>query len=441
MKLLSLSLSLFLLAVLWPPTVVQAQAPALPAMPLTIGAQAPPAGTQGNVSAHRIVVDSAASAADAIATAGAGQVIVFAPGTYRFSSQALGRKSLRTSSAAGVTLRARVPGTVFLEFDLLEGIVVQAPRWTVENLHIRGVCRDHSDCEHAFHVVKGATGFVARNNTIVDFNAHFKINGADGLFPDGGLIEANTIRNSSVRNTANAVTLIDLVGASGWTVRANLIADFIKGGGDHTSYGAFAKGAGAANRFERNVVLCESRLRGTPGTRVGLSLGGGGTGAPYCRDRQCASEQSGGVIAANLIAACSDEGIYLNRAAASEVTHNTLVRTAGIMLRYPETSALVEGNLVDGRIAASKDAAVTEVDNLASSLAGVILRGGPLRTMFADPDRLDLRWNQRVLRRARSASTVPELCGKLRPASPTYGAFEDISCLGLSAQRPGLLGE
>lgn len=435
--LLLLLLPLLLLAMLWSPSVAQARA----ASPLRIGAQVAPAGTDGDVSANRIVVDSAASAANAIATARAGQVIVFAPGTYRFSRQALGRQSLRTSSAPGVTLRARVPATVFLEFDLLEGIVVQAPRWTVENLHIRGVCAAHNDCEHAFHVIKGATGFVARNNTIVDFNAHFKINGADGLFPDGGLIEANTIRNSSVRDTANAVTLIDLVGASGWTVRANLIADFIKGGGDHTSYGAFAKGAGAANRFERNVVLCESRLRGTPGTRVGLSLGGGGTGAPYCRDRKCASEQTGGVIAANLIAACSDAGIYLNRAAASEVIHNTLVGTAGIMLRYPQTSALVEGNLVDGRIAASKDAKLTEVDNLASSLAGVILRGGPLRTMFADPDRLDLRWKQRLPRRARAGASASELCGKARPAAPTYGAFEDVSCLGLSAQRPGLLGE
>jgi hypothetical protein len=96
--------------------------------------------------------------------------------------------------------------------------------------------------------------------------------------PDNGVIESNTLGNTSIRRTGNPVTLIDLVAASHWAIRGNVISDFINGQGNQISYGAFAKGGGSANRFERNVVLCENILKGTSGQRVGLSLGGGGTG-------------------------------------------------------------------------------------------------------------------------------------------------------------------
>ena len=374
-----------------------------------------------------VAVDSADGLARALGTARSGQVIVIAPGTYRFA----GRRGLWASAAPGVTVQAARAGTVFLEFDMVEGIVVQAPRWSFAGLHIRGVCARHDGCEHAFHVVGKASGFTARDNTLVDFNAHIKINGAGGSFPDNGLLEANTLHNTGARQTASPVTLIDLVAASGWTVRANRIANFVKAGGDRTSYGAFAKGGGAGNRFERNVVLCEETLRGAPGTRVGLSLGGGGTGPAYCRDRACANEQAGSAIVANLVAHCSDEGIYLNRAARSEIVHNTLLATAGIMLRHPETGALVEGNLVDGRIAAEKGAQWQAVDNLATPLARRALGQHPLRELFAGAATLDLRWRQDAPRRRGPAGGVPDLCAgtALRSGSVAYGAFDDGACL------------
>ena len=370
-----------------------------------------------------IRVDSAAAAVTAIARAHSGAVILFAPGTYRFA----GRNALAGSNAPGVTVRAAQAGTVLLEFDLIEGFLVQAPRWTFENLSIRGVCASHARCEHAFHVVGKAAHFVARNNTVIDFNSHIKINGSGGAFPDHGRLEGNTLRNGSARQTGQPVTLIDLVAASGWTVRGNHIADFVKAGADQTSYGAFAKGGGSANRFEGNVIVCESALRGAPGQRVGLSLGGGGTGARFCRDGRCDSEQEGGVIAANLIASCSDEGIYLNRAAASTVLHNTLIGTAGIMLRFPESTALIDGNIIDGRIASSKGARFTAPDNLDTSRARLYTGQHPLRALYADADRFDWRWRGPVPRRDVAAAGVPELCGVVRPARPAYGAFEDAA--------------
>ncbi|MCU0938924.1 MAG: right-handed parallel beta-helix repeat-containing protein, partial [Burkholderiaceae bacterium] len=271
-----------------------------------------------------------------------GDVIGFAPGIYRFSGRSLAARRAGRADAP-ITVRAVEPGTVVLEFDLLEGFLVDAPHWVFEHLRIVGVCRNDDDCEHAFHVVGGGHHTVIRHNEIREFNAHLKINGHGGRFPDHGQVIGNRLVNSHARRTDSPVTLIDLVAASDWHIEGNLIADFVKDGGDFTSYGAFAKGGGSNNRFVRNIVLCEHRLRGAPGRRVGLSFGGGGTGATVCRDRRCIVEHERGLMRDNLIASCSDEGIYINRGAQTEIIQNTLVDTAGVSVRFAESTAQLTG--------------------------------------------------------------------------------------------------
>ncbi|HEX6704220.1 MAG TPA: right-handed parallel beta-helix repeat-containing protein [Albitalea sp.] len=370
-----------------------------------------------------VSVASAEHAIEAIARAHAGDVITFEPGMYRF---ALGIEAREPGSAqAPITVRAAQPGTVVLEFQMSDGFVVSAPHWTFENLTIRGTCAQHSECEHAFHVVGGGHHFTARRNTLTDFNAHVKVNGQDRRFPDDGLIEDNTLTNSRPRETENPVTPIDLVAASRWTIRGNLITDFAKAQGDRVSYGAFAKGGGSDNRFERNVVLCEVQLRGSPGWRVGLSLGGGGTAVEYCRDKRCITEQDGAVLESNLIASCSDDGIYLNRAATSRIVHNTLLDTAGVSVRFPESSAEAEGNLVDGAIRSRDGALLHERDNLETDVAWLYVGRHPLRGLYHDAGGLDLSWSGTPPRR-RVAATAADLCGSTRPATPAYGAFEDF---------------
>jgi hypothetical protein len=222
-----------------------------------------------------------------------------------------------------------------------------------------------------------------------------------------------------------------MVTVSHWTVRLNLITDFVKGDGDGISYGAFAKGGGSDNLIEQNIVVCEDRLRGAPGQRVGLSLGGGGTGKSSCRDGKCITEQSGSTLRANLVAACSDEGIYLNAAARSSVLHNTLVDTAGIMVRFPESSADIQGNLVDGSIRSRDGGIVREDDNLDTATARLYLGSHPYRALFRDPGSLDFQWREPAARRLQVVGApVVDLCGGKRPAQPRYGAFEDFSaCL------------
>jgi hypothetical protein len=372
----------------------------------------------------RRFVSTADEVRSAVAAARPGDVITLLPGRYRFDRPLAARAE--GTERAPIILKAERPGSVAIEFSSVEGFAVTGPYWRFENLAIRGACNNDSDCEHAFHISGPAHHFAAVNNTVRDFNAQFKINGAGGRFPDNGLIDHNTLVNSAPRQTATPVTPIDLVAASGWTIRGNLIADFVKAQGDRVSYGAFAKGAGAGTRFEDNVVLCEQRLQGEPGQRVGLSLGGGGTGKPYCRDRRCITEQEHGIIRDNLVASCSDAGIYINSGAETRIVHNTLLDTGGIDVRFPESGADVIGNLVDGTIRASNGARVRALDNVDTPIAYLYAGYHPVRKLFNGVHGLDLAWATRPPRHA-LASQSTDMCGERRPVWASYGAFEDFA--------------
>lgn len=391
---------------------------------LTLGAQ--PEGGAAPAGNERLV-GSSEEAWRVIANAAAGDVITLLPGDYAMRTTVYARG--QGSARAPIVVRAAHPGTVRIAVATREGFAVMGPYWRFENLELRGACRSDSNCEHAFHITGDARHFVARNNTIRDFNAHFKINGARGTFPDHGLIESNTLGNSAPRRTALPVTPIDLVAASHWTIRSNLIHDFVKAGGNRISYGAFAKGAGEGTVFERNVVLCEAALRGQPGQRIGLSFGGGGSGKRYCRDRRCITEHDGGILRANLISGCSDVGIYLNSAANTQVLDNTVLDTAGVQVRFPTSSATLAGNLVDGPLRADEGGVLRDEDNLSTPIWQLYLGRHPQRGLFADPARLDLRWRGDAPPRKAEAPGLG-LCAAGRGAERAYGAFDDFkACL------------
>jgi hypothetical protein len=396
-----------------------------PLSALTVGAQ--PRAAAAGPGAPRLVASSE-ELRRAVAAAQPGDLITLLPGVYRVEGSIAASRA--GSEGAPITVRAEQPGSALIEFAAVEGFAVSAPWWRFENLAIRGVCAAQDECEHAFHVSGGAHHFAAVNNTLTDFNAHFKINGSQGAFPDHGLIEANTLTNSAPRRTYKPVTPIDLVAASDWVVRGNLITDFIKDGGDGVSYGAFAKGAGARTLFERNVVLCEQRLRGLPGQRVGLSFGGGATGKPYCRDGKCITEQDGGIMRANLVASCSDAGIYVNSGAGSTIADNTLVDTAGVLVRYPESSATLDGNLVDGAIVSREGGVLRAGDNLSTSTVAAYAGQHRLRALFSGSGAFDFGWSGEAPRRSGGAGAHVDLCAPRRSAPAAYGAFDDFrACL------------
>lgn len=399
--------------------------------PLILGAQ--PQGPDAPDGKLRLV-SSVEEARRAIASATPGDVITFAPGEYAIRGNVYASRP--GTEEAPIVVRAALPGTVRLAVNAGAGFVVSAPYWRFENLTLHGACRHDHHCEHAFHVVGNAHHFVARNNTIRDFNAHFKINGARGRFPDAGLIESNTLNNAAPRRTDRPVTPIDLVAASDWTVRANLIHDFVKAGGDRISYGVFAKGGAGRTVFERNVVLCEAALAGAPGQRVGLSFGGGGTGKQYCRDGRCITEHDEGIMRANLVAGCSDVGIYLNSAANTRLIENTLLDTAGIQVRFPTSGATLDGNLVDGPIRSDEGGVLRLGDNLSTATGWLYFGRHPQRKLFADPARLDLRWRNAAPGREGDVPGM-DLCGKPRAGQPAYGAFQDFAaCVTAGGRLP-----
>lgn len=362
-----------------------------------------------------------------------GTVIELLPGVYDFSGTKL-TANIPGKSELPIVVRAAELGSVRLRFSLLEGFHVLAPHWAFENLVIEGTCRRDSRCEHAFHVVGNATGTVIRNNWVMNFNAAVKVNGKDGVFPDNGLITHNAFINGRPRDTDKPVAVLDFVGPSGWRVRWNVIADFAKAGGNHTSYGAFFKGAGENNVFEQNLVRCEWAHGG--GARIGFSFGDGGTGRRFCRDAgQCKAEHRNGIARNNVIMNCPNEvGIYVYKSTGTVIHNNALINTRGIDLRHTASDASIVNNVIDGRILARDGARFSADANILSRLKAALL-SNVSKEIYADVANGDLRLadqNALVGRGVAIDGEVSDLCGQpYRQAAPDIGPIQyhlDLAC-------------
>lgn len=321
------------------------------------------------IAARVVPVSDVAGLRAALQSAAAGDDIVLAAGTYTVDSNL--NCSANGTPAAPIRVRAATPRSVLLRFGtaggLVEGFRVSGAHWQFDGLDVDGACAVDSNCEHAFHVFGNAEFLLLRDNVLRDFNAQLKSNGVpDGgtyVYPDDAVIEYNRFYDTRARNTANPVTKIDVVGGRRWIVRGNTLHDFQKGGGDGISYAAFLKGNSRDGLFERNLVRCSQAFSG--GTRLGLSLGGGGTGPnSICEDGSCTPEHQNGVLRNNVILACNDVGIYLNRAANTRVLHNTLYATSGIDVRYAESTAEIRNNLSSAGINLRNGGTATSAGNL-----------------------------------------------------------------------------
>ncbi|MFT3719375.1 hypothetical protein [Pseudorhodoferax sp.] len=353
-----------------------------------------------------------------------GEVIELLPGRYTMT------RKLSTPVAGHadnpITVRAAAPRSVEILAATVEGIVVSQPYWVFENLTIRGTCKADDDCEHAFHVVGKASGTVLRNNHLVDFNAHVKVNELGGAYPDDGLLQFNTLDNSRPRRTLHPVTPFDLVAASRWVVADNVVANFVKSSGNGISYGLFMKGGGSEGRIERNLVICSTQdisARGDrpgSGARVGISLGGGTSGESFCRNGHCAAEHHQGLVANNVVAHCNDAGIDVNRSEQSVIAHNTLVNTGWIDVRSSPASAVIYGNWLEGRIRTRGGGWVEASHN----------EDRPLQRYVAALDALDLGWTATPPTIAPARAVGNDFCGRPRGAATPPGALgmEGLPC-------------
>ncbi|MDP2004464.1 MAG: hypothetical protein Q8K45_02205 [Rubrivivax sp.] len=390
--------------------------PASP-LPVALRSDASPSATERRLA-------NTTALAEAMAAAKAGDVLELLPGSYRIGQQLDTGHGGRAD--APIVVRAVIPGTVELLVDTVQAIVVSRPYWLFENLTLRGVCVDHGACEHAFHIVGDAKGTVVRNNLLRDFNAHIKVNGEGGRWPDHGLLQFNTFTNSGPRQTDKPVTLVDIVGVNGWQLLDNRIENFVKAGGNQTSFGAFLKGAGRQGRMERNLVVCTPQGVAQPGLRVGLSIGGGGTGTAFCRDGACRAEHFDALVANNIVAHCNDAGIDVYRSQGTVLSFNTLVNTAGVLVRGDDSQARVQANVIEGRLRAAKGGRIEESDNLVRRR---------LDGTFSAADSLDLRWLDVPPIVAVSGGPRNDMCNRPRPSASPPGALMAGAC-STPRQRP-----
>jgi parallel beta-helix repeat protein len=371
-------------------------------------------------------VSTVAELRAALANAEAGDEIILAAGTYAVSGANLGCAANGTP-ANPIIVRSATPLAAKLELATTEGFVVTGASWHFVGLDVRGTCATDDACEHAFHVAGAASGFVLRGSRVVDFNAQLKVNASTGGagIPHRGLVENCELYDTHARATSKPVTKLNIDTGDDWVVRANYIHDFHRTGSSAT-YGAFMKSGGRNGLFERNLVLC-TKDETTEGTHIGLSLGGGGTGAAFCApafdpDVPCATEHTGGILRNNVIANCSDVGIYINRGANSKILHNTLIATLGVDFRFSTTSGEARGNVVTGVIRNRDSSTHTAANNL----TGVTL--ATFNALYVSPLTGDLRRKgdlSALLGKAPALADVPnDYCARARTGSWDLGALQ-----------------
>ncbi len=370
-----------------------------------------------------------------------GDIISLLPGRYYLKGRSIPIQR-PGSKQHPIYVRSSRLGESILELNTLEGFHVTAPFWVFENLEIHGKCARDTQCEHAFHVTGKGQSFTLRNSRIHDFNAAIKVNGITtkntGQYPDMGLLEYNLFSNNHSRATGSPVTLLNINSVNDWVVRGNFIADFSKNGSDHVSYGAFMKGGGRNGIFEQNLVMCEYRLAPDRGIRIGLSFGGGGTGAQYCRNSDCSVEHRNGIMRNNIILNCSrDVGIYLNKGANSQIYNNLLHNTLGIDIRFETSSATIVNNIISGRVRARDGGTARQDNNLIDRhCLGAQRSFCSFDEVYVAPDQADFRLKiiDNVLQ-GTSAWTdlvMEDFCGKRRSKPTDLGPIQysnGLACL------------
>ncbi|MEF8794740.1 MAG: hypothetical protein V5A50_13850 [Thiohalorhabdus sp.] len=307
----------------------------------------------------------------ALAEAQAGEVIRLAPGDYRLG----GRVTLRARGTPEkpIIVRSQVPGTAVVYSDAGTYFKLYGAHWQFRGLDFQG----SSGAAHAFHIVNDADGVVLKGNRFQNFHAAIKANGEGAdprRFPDGVRVMENVFVNDAPRKTDGSVVAIDVVGGREWRIARNFVADIAREGraGAHST-ALFVKGGASKAVIDANLVMCEWRHSG--GGRVGLSLGGGGTGAAYMDRRSLGAcegdcpEAVASRVTNNIVLNCPDEpGIYLNQAKGGQVANNTIYNAYGIQARFPETRTEIADNLLTGTIWEREGARVRKANNLHTGL-------------------------------------------------------------------------
>lgn len=326
-------------------------------------------------------VSSAQGIRDAIAAAQPGTVIQVAPGTYAFTA------ALRTAAAGTqanpITLRASSTGPVRLDFsNTEEGIVLGHADWVLEHVWVNGACAGGCGGGAAgVHVKAEANRVIVRQSRITNWGEDIKSDRSDAAEPTDCAIIGNEIYNDDP-SIASGGTGIDIVGGKRWLISGNYVHDFAR---NETHYGIFVKGGASDAIIERNLVIGAKTLPAGTGAAIGISFGGGGTGAQFCAPSNvggggCACETFKGIARNNIVLKTTDAGLHTKRACGSVFVHNTVYDT-GLGLQNQMAGA---GAAVELRNSILSKGVVGGAVTQSGSLLDV--SAADFKKLYADPD-------------------------------------------------------
>ncbi|MEM6791174.1 MAG: hypothetical protein AAF715_26895 [Myxococcota bacterium] len=377
----------------------------------------------------------------AIADASPGDVITVCPGTFAFNQ--LISVNRDGADDARIFLRAEQPGTVTFSLSHIENFKISAKFWVFENISYVGACTNGNGCEHAFHIVADADDVIVRNNEVIDFASHVKLNaeivgsGPAKAFPDRTWFINNVWRNTKFIPNNAPHNILNLDGGKDHVVRGNLFADYATSPSSGRSASAvYPKASARGILIEQNLIVCEKDRTNGETTR-GIQLGDGAP-ASICdgdvdQDGNGDCEENGqsqfAVVRNNIVIGCnnggSSAGIIVGSDNGSKIYHNTVVgaepRAGAFHVGHPVHDTFFRFNVLEGGFDTNFAMNTpVESDNFMPDGAGV----AALFTAAATGD-FSVVDGSAVVGLASPSDDVPhDFCGYPRSADPDLGAIE-----------------
>lgn len=266
---------------------------------------------------------------------GAGDTLLIAPGEYTIGSDVTVGQAGR--EGASVVIRAAEKNTVTLRAGGGDQMILIDKKYLVfENIKFDGM-----STSHCLHIKPGGGHLVVRNCTFVgtidkDVKSSAPANGAtlpvdDPQWQDYQLYE-NCEAYPGAGNTS-AGGMLNINGPDYVTARGNYIHDF-KG---DALYCMFVKAGGRYPLFENNIIH---------DCIVGISFGGGRTGAEY--RRRDTVEALDGICRNNVLVDMDDAGLHCNFAKDCKFINNTCINMWGIQNQYSTNIAATNNILMGG---------------------------------------------------------------------------------------------
>jgi hypothetical protein len=396
-----------------------------------------PSHEGGNI----VDVCSEAEILAAIADASSGDVITVCPGTFDFNQ--LISVDADGTDADRIFLRAEARGTVTFNLSHIENFKIRGKFWIFENITFVGNCIDASGCEHAFHIVADADDVIFRNNEVVNFASHVKLNGEivdqgpANSFPDRTWFIGNFWHNTRYVTNDAPHNILNLDGGKDHVVRGNIFADYSTPVSLPKSASAvYPKASALRILIEQNLIVCEkSRTDGE--TNRGIQLGDGAP-ASICDgdDNQDGSgdcvengQSQEALVRNNIVMGCnnggSSAGIMVGSDRESRVTHNTVYdaepRNAVFYEGHPDHDTLFRFSILENGFNTSfANRPVDEANNITPSR-------DEMNTIFTSPMNGDfsLADGAGIVEQNAADPAVPhDFCGYPRGDTADLGAIE-----------------